>query len=92
MGSVTSPEMDRRSPGAGAGAAKTADVAMNATIKRKVDKERQETSLVRIENPLYGSSLFILVFILVPKLNLGTRPIDTYLGNSTGIPMRGQIT
>ena len=27
----------------------------------------------------------------VPKLNLGTRTIDTYLGNSTGIPMRGQI-
>jgi hypothetical protein len=39
MGSVTSPEMVRRSPG-GAGAAKTADVAKNATIRMKVDIER----------------------------------------------------
>ncbi len=52
MGLVTSPEMARWSPGAGAGAAKTAEAASNPAITRKVKIYRKETSLLRIFNPL----------------------------------------
>ena len=52
MGLVTSPETARWSPGAGAGAAKTAEAASNPAINRKIRIFRKETIRWRIFNPL----------------------------------------
>jgi hypothetical protein len=52
MGSVISPETDRRSPGAGTGAATTAEAASNPAIARKIKIFGKETILLRIFNPL----------------------------------------